>query len=92
VKTTIFCATQAVNLQGVISKLQLAAAMPPPARKRIIFKDNNHVVLEVLFGPSIFGFKRAKESRQGALLCPLSLAPDVKEPAMKTFWVSELRV
>jgi hypothetical protein len=31
------------------SKLQLAAAMPPPARKHTVFKDNNRVVLEVLF-------------------------------------------
>lgn len=54
VKTKTFCASQTVNLllQGVTLKLQLAAAMPPPARKRIIFKDNNHVVLEVLFGPT----------------------------------------
>ena len=39
------------------SKLQLAAAMPPPARKHTIFKDNNHVVLEVLFDPGMFGLK-----------------------------------
>jgi hypothetical protein len=81
VKTTIFCATQAVNLllQGVTLKLQLAAGMPLPARKRIIFKDNNHVVLEVLFGPSVLRIwiKRAWESLQGALLCPLGLALDV---------------
>jgi hypothetical protein len=41
----------------VISKLQLAVAMPPPARKHTIFKDNNHVVLEVLFDPGRFGLK-----------------------------------
>lgn len=38
-------------------KLQLAAAMPPPTRKHTIFKDNNHVVLEVLFDPGMFGLK-----------------------------------
>jgi hypothetical protein len=51
--------------------------MPPPARKHTIFKDNNRVVVEVLFDAGMFGLKGASESLQGVLLCPLGLAPGV---------------
>jgi hypothetical protein len=55
------------------SKLQLAAAMPPPARKHTIFRDNIHVVLEVLFDPGMFGLKGPRNPCR-VLLCPLGLA------------------
>jgi hypothetical protein len=49
-------------------KLQLAAAMPPAARKHTIVKDNNHVVLEVLFDPGYVWIERASESLQGVIM------------------------
>jgi hypothetical protein len=70
----VFRLTSAMKLQEVISKLQLAAAMPPPARKHTIFKDNNHVVLGVLFDRGMLGLKGPRNPLQGVLLCPLGLA------------------
>jgi hypothetical protein len=53
-------------------KLQLAAAMPPAARKHTIVKDNNHVVLEVFSILGMFGLK-GPQNPYRVLLCPLGL-------------------